>query len=64
MHDKIGHYIRKYYEMLKSEKLYKHQPETITEGKDTTILKDFVIQNYRRIKSNRLDILDKDYKEK
>ena len=45
-HDKI-HFIYweicKYYDILKSEKCYKHQPDPITEAKETTILSDLAI---------------------
>ena len=45
--------------------MYKHQPESIIEAKEATILRDFAIQtDKKKIKSNWPDILVKDYKEK
>ena len=64
----IGHYnhwkIYKYYGISKSEKWYKHQPESIIEAKDETILWDFAIQTVRKIKNKILVIMVKDYKKK
>ena len=37
-------YIYKYYEILKYEKWYEHQPEPITEAKGSIILCEFDIQ--------------------
>ena len=46
------------------ENEYKHQPEPITEANDIIILWDFAIQNDRKIKRNRPDLVVKDYKRK
>ena len=50
------------YQNLK--KMYKHQPETKTEAKESSLLWNFAIQTNRKIKSNRPDIVIKDYKRK
>ena len=67
-HNKKGHYIHwkmyKYDGILDCEKWYKHQPYRITEEKGTDILWDFAIQNDRKVKSKRPDILVKDGKRK
>ena len=67
-HDKIEHYIYcqicRYYGILDWEKWYKHQSKSITETKRATILWHMAIQTDRKIKSNRLDIVVKDYKRK
>ena len=44
------------------KKLYKHQPESISESKGTTIIRDIAIQTNRNIKRNRPDMMAKDYK--
>ena len=42
----------------------KHQPEPMTEAKGAADLYDLAIQTDRKIKSNRPDIVVKDYKRK
>ena len=62
--DDIYWKIHKYSEISKPKNWHKHQPELITEPKTPTILWDFTIQTNRKIKSNRPDIVVKDYKRK
>ena len=54
--------MRKDYGTLWCEKWYKHHPVPKTEAKEVDILKDFAIQTDSKIKSNRPDIMIKDYK--
>ncbi|XP_068720702.1 uncharacterized protein [Montipora capricornis] len=46
------------------EKWYEHEPQTVTERDNITILWDMPIQTDREIKANRPDIVIKDKKEK
>ena len=52
----------KYCSILDCKKEHKYQSEPITEAKGVIILWDLAIQNDRKIKRNRLDIVVKDYK--
>ena len=47
-----------------NEKWYKHEPQTVTEKDNITILWDMLIQTYREIKANRPDIVIKNKQEK
>ena len=44
MEDYIHRKICKYFRILKSEKWYKHQPESITEAKEAIILWDLIFK--------------------
>ena len=50
------------YGILKSEKWFKLQPESIREAKETTILWNIAIQTNRKIKINKPDFVVEDYK--
>ena len=45
-----------------SEKWYSHEPKTVTENEDVTILWDMPIHTDRKITANRPDIVIKDHK--
>ncbi len=67
-HNKVAAYIHwkllGVYNINKSEKWYNHEPQTVTESDDVTILWDMPIHTDREIKANRPDIVIKDKKEK
>ena len=52
------------YNIKTSEKCYDHEPETVTENEDATILWDMPIHTDRKITANRPDIVIKDHKTK
>ena len=62
-HDKALTYIHwhicKHYEIEVIDKWYDHKPNTVTEGKDVTILWDMPIHTDKEIKANRPDIIVK-----
>ena len=47
-----------------NQKWYEHEPQTVTEKDNITILWDMPIQTYREIKANRPDIVIKNKQEK
>ena len=67
-HDKAVSYIHwkvcHNYNIKTSEKWYDHEPETVTENEDVTILWDMPIHTDRKITANRPDIVIKDHKTK
>ena len=67
-HDKAASYIHwkvcHNYNIKTSEKWYDHEPETVTENEDVTILWDMPIHTDRKITANRPDIVIKDHKTK
>ena len=67
-HNKTAAYIHwkicRGYEIEKTEKWYEHQPTTITENSEVTILWDMPVQTDREIQANRPDIVVKDKKRK
>ncbi|XP_078357225.1 uncharacterized protein LOC144642106 [Oculina patagonica] len=67
-HDKAAAYIHwkvcHNYNIETSEKWYDHEPETVTENEDVTILWDMPIHTDRKITANRPDIVIKDHKTK
>ena len=54
----------KHYEMPYAKKWYEHAPEPVTEGKNVTILWDFIVQTDRKIDANRLDIKIRNHEER
>ena len=62
-HDKAASYLHweicKEYKIKTAEKWYEHQPKTITENGEVTILWDMPIHTDREIKANRPDIIIK-----
>ena len=52
------------YNIKTSEKWYDHEPETVTENEDITILWDMPIHTDRKITANRPDSVIKDHKTK
>ena len=67
-HDKAAAYIHwkvcHNYNIKTSEKWYDHEPQTVTENEDVTILWDMPIHTDRKITANRPDIVIKDHKTK
>ena len=67
-HDKAASYIYwkvcHNYNIKTSEKWYDHEPETVTENEDVSILWDMPIHTDRKITANRPDIVIKDHKTK
>ena len=67
-HDKAASYLHwnicKELNINVEEKWYEHEPQTVTERDNITILWDMPIQTDREIKANRPDILIKDKQEK
>ena len=63
-HNKAAMYIHwklcKYYDIDVTERYYKHEPTTVTENDQVTILWDMPIQTDREITANRPDIVVKD----
>ena len=55
----IDWYICKHYEMEVTDKWYDHKPNTVTEGRDVTILWDMLIHRDKEIKANRPYIIVK-----
>ena len=62
IHWKVCHNYR--YNIKTSEKWYDHEPETVTENEDVTILWDMPIHTDRKITANRPDIVIQDHKTK
>ena len=67
-HDKAASYLHwnicKELNINVEEKWYEHEPQTVTERDNITILWDMPIQTDREIKANRPDIVIKDQQEK
>ena len=67
-HDKAASYLHwnicKELNINVEEKWYEHEPQTVTERDNITILWDMPIQTDREIKANRPDIVIKDKQEK
>ncbi|KAJ8024707.1 hypothetical protein HOLleu_34687 [Holothuria leucospilota] len=68
-HNKVATYIhwlicRHYGIETSTDKWYDHQPLTVSENQDATILWDMPVHTDREIKANRPDIVVKDFKEK
>ena len=63
-HNRIATYIHwkicKQYNIKVTDKYYEHEPKTVTENNEATILWDMPIQTDREIKANRPDIVVKD----
>ena len=63
-HNRTAAYIHwkicKHYNTKVAEKYYEHEPNTVTEDNEDTILWDMPIQTDREIKANRPDIVVKD----
>ncbi len=67
-HNKAAAYLHwktcRSYKIRTTEKWYEHQPKTVTEKNDVTILWDMPIHTDREIKANKPDIVIKDRKDK
>ena len=67
-HDKVRQYIHwkicQYYGLPSADNWYTHKPEPVIENENVTILWDFEVHTDRTIKSNRPDIIIKDYETK
>ena len=67
-HNRIAAYIHwkicKHYNIKVTDKYYEHEPKTVTENNEATILWDMPIQTDREIKANRPDIVVKDKKQR
>ena len=67
-HNRIAAYIHwkicKHYNIKVTDKYYEHEPKTVTENNEATILWDMPIQTDREIKANRPDIVVKDRKQR
>ena len=67
-HDKAAGYIHwkicKYFQLPTAEKWYEHQPQTVTENNNITVLWDMPINTDREIKANRPDIIIKNREDK
>ena len=55
--------ICKHYNIKVTDKYYEHEPKTVTENNEATILWDMPIQTDREIKANRPDLVVKDKKQ-
>ena len=66
-HNKVAAYLHwkicKRYKIKAPEKWYEHQPSTVTESDEVTILWDMPIHTDRELKANKPDIVIKDKKE-
>ena len=62
-HEEIGYHIHwgmcKYIDIPKSQKVYKHRVEPITEAEEATNFGKLAIQNDRKIKINKTEISDR-----
>ena len=67
-HNKAAAYIHwktcQHYNIQASDKWYEHEPATVTENKEATILWDMQIHIDRAIAANKPDIVIKDHKNK
>ena len=67
-HNRTAAYIHwkicKHYNIKVTDKYYEHEPKTVTENNEATILWDMPIQTDREIKANRPDIIVKDKKQR
>ena len=68
MHKRIAAYIHwqicKHSNIKVTDKCYEHEPKTVAENNEATILWDMPIQTDREIKANRPDIVVKDKKQR
>ena len=68
IHNRTAAYIHwkicKHYNIKVTDKYYEHEPKTVTENNEATILWDMPIQTDREIKANRPDKIVKDKKQR